>query len=176
LENGEGGYSGSRFKGTDCECNSACFLVYAAGARRNLGYVGIHRTYFDQGRTAAAQLDESADVSGQAARTVENYLSEMGVSCSYIDAMRRTSSREIFVPRYPDVVDSLASWTPEVEEWLIAKCNMVSEREAEQQKRAAYQSERLAEFISMRNAREACASNALAVERAKRRRDLLGVP
>jgi hypothetical protein len=92
IENGVGKgkqteFKGSRYKGSECVCASACFLIYVAGARRDRSYVGIHRSYLsesDLGLEATSQLYSGLQ------KPIMNYLDDMGVPRRYADIMMRT--------------------------------------------------------------------------------------
>ena len=49
-------------------------------------------------------------------------------------------------------------WVPEIEEWLIAKCKTISERQLEEEKHKAFDRGQLTKFFELRDRRE-CASN-----------------
>ena len=129
IENGVGEYKGSRYKGSECVCASACFLLYVAGARRALSYVGIHRGYVRADISRDLGLDAAAQIYISISKPISEYLHEMGVAPRYADIMLRTSSQEIYIPKLPEVMADFYGWIPEIDEWLIAKCNTVSERQ-----------------------------------------------
>jgi hypothetical protein len=68
-------YKGShQFKRTECSCVSACFLIYAAGARRSLSYVGIHRVYLDRKTYGDMGLDDAAKAYARLKQPLAEYL------------------------------------------------------------------------------------------------------
>lgn len=169
IENGVGqSYQGSRYKGSECVCASACFLLYVAGAKRALSYVGIHRGYVrgeisrDLGLDAAAQLYKSIS------KPISDYLRDMGVPPRYADIMLRTSSQELYNPKLPEVMADFYGWIPEIDEWLIAKCNTVSERQLWEDEKKAVEVGQLSKFIESRDRREGCIQDLVMVERSKR--------
>jgi hypothetical protein len=160
----------SPYAGTTCVCDSACFLIYAAGIRRNVAYVGLHRPFYAAERLKAAGLDAGMVVQKSANNSVAEYLREMGVAERFIDLTLRTSSREIYTSTRIEMDASLAGWDPRVEEWLIAKCDTVSDRVADDRLRDSVQrGDDIAAFGKASVDRELCLDAALAPERAKRR-------
>jgi hypothetical protein len=170
IENGYHDYKGSRFKGTDCSCASACFLIYAAGAKRRLSYVGIHRVYFDRQTYGEMSLEQASHAYERIRRPLADYLDEMGVARRYADIMLQTSSQDIYVPKYPEMMAEFVGWIPEIEEWLIARCHTISEKQLEQDEKAAFQSHQIDKWIAFRNARSECIFNALLEDRIRRRK------
>jgi hypothetical protein len=176
IENGVGhgtsaAYKGSRFKGSECVCASACFLIYVAGARRDRSYVGIHRSYLSEKATRDLGLDTASQIYARIRKPIADYLDEMGVPRRYADIMIRTSSREVYIPKYPEIMRDFYGWIPEVEEWLIAKCNTISERQLEEEQNKAFSAGRLVEFFEFRNRREGCIQLELLNERLRRRKE-----
>jgi hypothetical protein len=155
-------YKGSQYKGTTCVCASACFLIYVAGARRSRSYVGIHRVYLDENASRDLSLDRMVEIYSKIKRPIVEYLNAMGVPGKYSDIMLQTSSKEIYIPAYAEIMADFYGWAPEVEEWLIAKCNTISERQLEAEEKRALANTRIGmfddftKFIEMRDGREAC--------------------
>jgi len=176
VENGIGDYKGSRYKGSQCVCASACFLIYAAGARRDLSYVGIHRGYLNETISRDMELGAAAEFYAKISEPMQDYLQEMGVPRRYADIMLRTSSRDIYVPKYPEVMADFYGWVPEIEEWLIAKCNTVSEQKVQEMEWKAFADRKLTEFIEFRDKRELCIQAALLAERFKRQQGSAELP
>jgi len=79
IENGLGEYKGSRYRGSECVCASACFLLYVAGARRELSYVGIHRGYVKGDIARDLGLDAAAQIYRSVSKPITEYLRDMGV-------------------------------------------------------------------------------------------------
>jgi hypothetical protein len=59
-------------------------------------------------------------------------------------------------------------WIPAIEEWLIKKCDTISERQLEQEEVRAFAAGRVKDFIEFRNRRESCIQLELLNERVKR--------
>jgi hypothetical protein len=105
YENGFMGYAGSRFKGTiQCNCASACFLIYVGGARRLKSYIGIHRVYFDRKEYGRMSLDDATKLYININHPLMEYLDEMVVSRRYADIMLQTSSTDMYVVKYPEMM------------------------------------------------------------------------
>lgn len=170
VENGFADYQGSKYKGTDCICASACFFIYAAGVRRNKAYVGIHRIYFDAAAFGSKTLDEVSRAYAEIKKPLREYLETMNVPHRYADIMLQTSSREIYVPTYPDVMADFFGWAPEVEEWLIARCETISEKELAEADKKAFQDREIETFLKLRGKREACIQELMLSERVQRRK------
>jgi len=173
TENGVGEFKGSRYKGSsECVCASACFLIYVAGAKRDRSYVGIHRSYLSESTSQDLGLDAEAQWYTTIKKTIADYLDAMGVPRRYADIMLRTSSQEIYVPKFPEVMADFYGWIPEIEEWLIAKCKTISERQLDEEKRKAFNTGQAAfidQYLEFRDRRETCIQLELESERAKRR-------
>jgi len=169
IENGMGEFKGSRYKASECVCASACFFLYVAGARRDRSYVGIRRGYLSEDVSRDLGLDTATQIYKSIDKPISEYLDEMGVPHRYADIMLRTSSQEIYVPKLPEVMADFYGWIPEIEEWLIAKCNTVSERQLEEEKNKAFEAGQLLQFFESRDRRETCIQVEVAGERAKRR-------
>jgi hypothetical protein len=172
IENGIGEFKGSRYKGSECVCASACFLIYIAGAKRDRSYVGIHRSYLSESTSQGLGLNAETQLYTTIKKTIADYLDAMGVPRRYADIMLRTSSQEIYVPKYPEVMADFYGWVPEIEEWLIAKCKTISERQLEEEKNKAFNTldrGQVMKFIELRDRREMCIQLELESERAKRR-------
>lgn len=169
LENGVGEYKGSRYKGSQCVCASACFLIYVAGARRDRSYVGIHRSYLSGSISQGLGVDAASQLYATIKKPIADYLDAMGVPRRYADIMLRTSSQEIYIPKFPEVMADFYGWIPEIEEWLIAKCKTVSERQLQEEEQKAFERHQLTEFFELRDRRETCIQQELVTERVKRR-------
>jgi len=170
FENGFMGYAGSRFKGTtQCNCASACFLIYVGGAKRLKSYIGIHRVYLDRKDYGRMSLDDAAKLYKEIKRPLIEYLDEMGVSRRYADIMLQTSSTDMYVVKYPEMMSEFVGWIPEIEEWLISKCQTISDKQIEQQMKEAVRSQQLKAFMDSRSDRASCIWDALLDERIKRK-------
>jgi hypothetical protein len=119
-------------------CVSSCFLIYAAalyrsasgidtlkseGRKGNLGPLGIHRPYLrvaEVGPVGAARQEKVMS-------DMRTYLVKANVSHSLIDKMMAHASNDIYWLNEEEVT-ALGSYSPGVEEQLIAKCNYSARR------------------------------------------------
>ena len=117
-------------------------------------------------------LGATSEFYAKISKPMQDYLQEMNVPRRYADIMLRTSSRDIYVPKYPEVMADFYGWVPEIEEWLIAKCDTVSEQKVQQMEGKALADGKLKGFLEFRDNRELCIQIALLAERDKRRQAL----
>jgi hypothetical protein len=115
-------------------------------------------------------LDDAAQTYARLKRPLTEYLDEMGVPRHYADIMLQTSSQDTYALGYPEIMENFVGWTPETEEWLIAKCHTVSEKQLDQEEKKALQSKQLDQFIAFRDTRASCIWEALLGERINRRK------
>ena len=113
-------------------CASSCFLIYVAaldrnatgidviraeGSKGNLGPLGIHRPYL---REIGAGFSGAQQQEATMAAMREN-LSKSGVGHALIDKMMSHASNDIYWLTTEDI-RALGSYSPGVEEQLIARC------------------------------------------------------
>jgi len=112
------------------ECSSACFFIYVAGVeRKSLTEIGLHRPYFDKKHylnLTASDAQKQYIVLESVAR---DYLKEMGVKQKMIDRLFSTSSTDIDYLSALEIKISLGQFSPFYEEWLISKCEALTEQE-----------------------------------------------
>ncbi|WP_262298153.1 hypothetical protein [Microvirga sesbaniae] len=170
IEQGILGLPGSpRYRNQPCICASACFLIYAAGAWRNEGYVGIHRAYLDPRTNQKLTLEQSTKAINSFREPISQYLRDMSVPSRYIDIMFGTSSREIYVPSALEIRKDFFGYPPEISEWLMARCNTVAEKEADDTFWRDMRSGKAADAILAKKERDSCIEAELGIERAARR-------
>ena len=105
----------------DCECTSACALIWAAGVKREGSRVGLHRPYLEKGQIKKLPFSETENAQNQLLKVVRTYLRDMNIPEMIISRMEGASSRDIyFLER--DVLDRY-EYDPALEEWLLAKCD-----------------------------------------------------
>ena len=173
VENGVSDFKGSRFKGTNCICASACFLVYVSGVRRNLSYLGIHRAYVGGESAGEMDLSKSMNIYQQIKKPIASYLDQMGVPRLYTDIMLQTASTELYHPKYVEVKRDFYGWIPEIEEWLINKCSTITERQLadyEEQALSATDRSKFLEYLEYQKKREECIFTVLLEERISAKR------
>lgn len=79
----------------NCDCASACFLVWAAGVGRQGDVIGIHRPYFNAaefGKLSSAEADQRYEgvIASQ-----KQYLGKMGIPPYFVDLLFAHSSQQI---------------------------------------------------------------------------------
>lgn len=170
IENGVLGYPGyAPLRGQPCVCASACFLIYVAGAWRNEGYVGIHRVYIRPEQNAQLSLKQSTQIMQSYRDPIIKYLTEMGVPSRYADIMFSTSSRDIYVPTAPEIKKDFFGYPPEIMEWLMARCGVSTEKEADEAFWRDMQTGKGPAALAEKKKRDDCIDTAMWEERIKRR-------
>ena len=107
---------------TNCSCESACFLIWAAGIERFGSVVGLHRTYIDHTFLRGMDAESAASASKAVSESVARYLSEMGVPTSYIERSARVPSGEIAFLKESEISEMFSGPIPELAEWITANC------------------------------------------------------
>jgi hypothetical protein len=115
-------------EGSDCNCASACFLVWAAGIKREGGLVGLHRLSVRSTRFADLPPPQASALYRQLASDVKEYLAEMEVPRRFIDIMMDTSSSGIYWATLKDA--AALKEVPSIAEWLSASCGTNSFEQA----------------------------------------------
>ena len=82
-------------KEDDCDCSSACFLIWAAGVYRVGDVLGIHRPYFLEGNIEKLSTIEAQKEYVQMYERIRFYLENMDVPEHIINKMFNTESDEI---------------------------------------------------------------------------------
>ena len=85
----------SGLKEDDCDCSSACFLIWAAGVHRMGDVLGIHRPYFLGGNLEKLSAAKDRKELVQIYERIGSYLENMDVPEHIIDIMFNTASDEI---------------------------------------------------------------------------------
>ena len=124
----EDGKIKSKNRTASCSCDSACFLIWAAGVERiSSGYVvGLHRPHFGD-----LPADKPPDPSANAAYKgiivdVRDYLKEMNIPDQFFDLMMGKSSKEIYQLSEEDVTSM--KYSPLAEEAIIKSCGEIAEK------------------------------------------------
>ena len=118
----------SGLKEDDCDCSSACFLIWVAGVYRMGDVVGIHRPYFLEEYLQGLSASETQKEYDLMCEKVRSYLKNMDVPEHIINKMFNTGSGEITYLD-SDVVKSMES-VPFFNEWIGASClRLTSEEE-----------------------------------------------
>ena len=118
----------SGLKEDDCDCSSACFLIWAAGVYRMGDVLGIHRPYFLEGNLEELSATEAQKEHVQMYERIGSYLENMDVPEHIINKMFNTGSDEITYLDW-DSAKSMES-VPFFDEWAGASClRLTSEEE-----------------------------------------------
>lgn len=112
-------------KGTNlqqCNCASACFLIFVAGVKREGNHLGVHRVFPRHEHLKSMSPDEAANLSRVATREVSNYLKEMGVPIHFTERLAVIPSNQIEWITTEDIGRFFSGYIPEYSEWIAAKC------------------------------------------------------
>lgn len=117
------------FKDNDT-CDSACFLIWAAGVDRLGDRLGIHRPYFEKEHFKGLSGSEAKAKYNEMSNIVRKYLKDMDVPTNVIEKMFRYSSEDIY---YLDkeTIDSISK-APFYDEWIIANCGDFTKEELDE--------------------------------------------
>jgi hypothetical protein len=107
-------------RGSACNCASACFLIWAAGIKREGSMVGLHRLSVRSTSFADLPPPQASALYRQLASDVKEYLAEMEVPRRFIDIMMDTSSSGIYWATLKDA--AALKEVPSIAEWLSASC------------------------------------------------------
>jgi hypothetical protein len=110
----------SGLKENDCDCASACFLIWVAGVYRMGNVLGVHKPYFLEGYFDGLSASETDKEYVLMYEKVNSYLKNMDVPEHIIDKMFNTASDEITYLGL-NTVKSMES-VPFFDEWIGARC------------------------------------------------------
>ena len=82
-------------KADDCDCASACFLIWVAGVYRMGNVLGIHRPYFLEEYLEGLSASEAQKESALMYERIRSYLKDMDVPEHVINKMFNTETDEI---------------------------------------------------------------------------------
>src|ERR1700730_12483131 len=105
---------------TWCDCASACFLIWASGAVREGGYVGIHRSYLKGREFGQLRPNEAERKYKEAQARYTAYLKKLDVPQALIDRLFSTDSHSMYYLTWPD--HQLMQSTPYLEEMTYSRC------------------------------------------------------
>jgi hypothetical protein len=121
-------------------CASSCFLLYvsgiersatgmdtirSAGAKGNLGPIGIHRPYYREHATGPKGAESQENLM----KLMREHLMGLGISHTLIDRMMTHASNDIYWLNAEDI-RSIGRYSPGVEEQLISRCAYNARSEA----------------------------------------------
>jgi hypothetical protein len=107
-------------------CASACFLVYAAGAKRFGNYLAMHRPYLPREEAKKINDAEYEALQKQSVPKVKAYLADMEIDQYWIDRMFAASSQDRYMPTWAEAdskLHHLMGIVPSLEEIVLSKCN-----------------------------------------------------
>ncbi|MEW6648218.1 MAG: hypothetical protein AB1450_13545 [Pseudomonadota bacterium] len=104
----------------DCECASACALIWAAGLERHYGRVGFHRPYLRPEDMRELEFSEAQTSQESIFSETRSYLIEMGLSEELTNKMISTASKEIYFINEEEA--KALNYDPAYDEWIIARC------------------------------------------------------
>lgn len=109
----------------DGHCDSACFLIWAAGVTRvthEESTFGLHRPRFEHQYFSALPHSEATEQYKALDAAVRDYLKRMDVSVAVIDRMMTTKSTSLDRVSALEIVSIVGRSAPAYEEWIISKC------------------------------------------------------
>jgi hypothetical protein len=115
-------------EGADCNCASACFLIWAAGVRRNGSVLGVHRPTISSSGFAALPPDRAAHLYRQLLTEIRGFLNDMEVPHGITEIMSDTASNDIRWLKQNEA--SAMEMAPSIAEWIASSCGAMSKSEA----------------------------------------------
>ena len=112
---------------TDCNCASACFIIWVAGVERWGNLLGLHRPTTRSTSFASLPPDRATVLYRELLSDIAKYLSEMEVAPRFVEIMTDTSSRDIRWLTY-DEAGSMEN-VPSIAEWIATSCGAMSRSE-----------------------------------------------
>ena len=106
----------------NCICASACAFIFFGAAHRNGTVLGLHRPYFSASYYATLQADEASAQYQRLVKDSSEYLKEMGIAEEVQKRIFASASNDIDFLEPDYIKKYLWGWTPDIEEWVLAKC------------------------------------------------------
>lgn len=104
----------------NCECTSACALIWAAGMSRSGTRIGFHRPYLRADELGGMQFSEAEQAQNRIFSRTREYLLSMGIPESIVTKMMSASSKDIYFLN--EAESDALGFDPAYDEWLWAKC------------------------------------------------------
>lgn len=79
-----------------CDCQSACFIIWAGGVDRRGNYIGIHHPYFDSDTFAKLSATQARDMYQKMEGPVRQYFNKMDVPEHILKIMWNTLSVDMY--------------------------------------------------------------------------------
>jgi hypothetical protein len=118
----------SNIPGSDCHCASSCFLIWAAGASRWGGTIGIHRPSIHSPDFANLPPDRASAIYRQQVILIGQYLADMEIPPKYIGIMTDTASDDIY---WIDEEAASMAMPPSIAESMASACGSLNTKETE---------------------------------------------
>ena len=129
-----------------CTCDSACFVIWAAGSERKGDVITIHRPYFKPETFARLDAGAAREAYQRLADDARVYLKKVGVPGLIVDRMINIDSKSASYLSVQEMAQ--LSMAPHWEEMKLARCGPVPKREIMTEEQA--RNEELAEMLSGR--------------------------
>lgn len=107
-----------------CKCFSSCFIVWAAGVKRNGYLIGLHRPYFDKNFFADLNPTKAEEKYKEMSNLVKSYLQNMDIPNEIIEIMFEHSSDDLYL--LPINFYEKLRIAPFFEEWVLANCGALT--------------------------------------------------
>ena len=104
----------------DCNCASACFLIWAAGIDRRGDILGLHRPYFGKEYFNGLSAQKAKEKYDSMSKGVKDYLRKMSIPDTVIETMFITASDDVIYLDEP-TVKSMEN-IPFFDEWVKSGC------------------------------------------------------
>jgi len=106
----------------NCTCDSACFLLFAAGVNRFGNVLGVHRVYSPHSILKQTSIDEALEGEKLADRIISDYLKKMNVPPKYFSIMKSIPSEKILYLDDKQINSDFNGYIPGYDEWIKARC------------------------------------------------------
>jgi hypothetical protein len=103
-----------------CTCESACFLVWASGVKREGGRIGVHRFYYKGNEFGNLPVQTAREIYQNAQAEFRAYVTKLDVPATIIDRLFATDRYGMYFLTRPEV--QLLNSTPYIEEMVYSKC------------------------------------------------------
>jgi hypothetical protein len=123
------------------QCNSACFLIWASAVRRfpsqssidfngYIGKIGLHRPFYEHSAYSELNTTKAKEEYKKLEAYVKSYLNEINIPSDIVEIMFRMKSTDAYFIIDTDLIEKIGQEAPFFEEWLIAKCGELTEKES----------------------------------------------
>lgn len=106
----------------NCNCASACVLIFLGGIHRSGNMLGVHRPYLEHSVLKSLSLPESEVAGKLLEKETDKYFTDIGAPTSLKEILNANTSENIHMLEDAYINQNIAGYIKEVEEWLLAKC------------------------------------------------------